>query len=434
MAGNACLVVGAGISGLTAAHQLKQACQDVLVLEAKDRVGGRMITAEWQGFRFDPGAKFVTTSDRFLLDLAHKLGLEEQMRKIEEGLTIAIYRNNRLHTANFLSIGSYLRWSGVSLSARLAMLKLIPYLLRAMRLKNVYHLEQAPGRDVDETFETFFDRHISREMFEYWAIPMFETMCSYTGEDVSRKAFVAMLASYLNADSIGFRDGIGILPETLAKHLEVELNARVENITPYADGSGVAVAYTQNGTHKTLQARRVVVAVQGNRVLDLFPDPAPAWREFFPKVHYSNTAMQFHIAETDFQPEVPGTFIPRSTGKPINAIGFEEFKDDHWLILTDPSVYTFRLDEDESVLIERATRVMAEVFPELEGTFCAHRIFRWPEKVPTFRPGYLNALAQFWEDPQENPIYFCGDYFAGPSTGGALYSGREAALRLLDSI
>jgi len=25
------------------------------------------------------------------------------------------------------------------------------------------------------------------------------------------------------------------------------------------------------------------------------------------------------------------------------------------LILTDPSVYTFRLDEDESVLIERAT-------------------------------------------------------------------------------
>lgn len=428
-----CVVIGAGISGLTAAYQLQKAGLDVLVLEANDYVGGRMITVEWEGFQVDPGAKFVTTSDESLLAMAGEVGLEDQMYKMEDGLTITIFRDGKLHTANFLSVVSYLRWSGVSLKARLAMLKLIPYFLR-MRLDNPYHLERAPGPDVGETYEAFFSEHIDHEMFEYWAIPMFETMCSYTGEDVSRKAFLAMLASYLNADSMGFRDGIGILPATLATYFPVELDARVDRITPYADQSGAVIDYRQGGVSKSIRANRVVVAIPGNYVLGLFEDPMPAWRHFFPQVNYSCTAMQFHVAETEFQPGVIGAFIPRSLQEPINAIGFEIWQEGRWLILTDPSVYTFNLQQSDEVLIGNATRVMEQVFPALKGTFRAHRIFRWPEKVPTLRPGYLDALAAFWADSQEGPVYFCGDYFAGPSTGGALYSGKEAAGRLLESL
>lgn len=426
-----CIVIGAGIAGLTAAYELKKAGLDVLVLEGADHVGGRMITVQWEGFQVDPGAKFVTTSDRSLLEMVDEVGLGEQLVPFDEGLTITIFRDGKLHTANFLSIGSYLRWSGVSIGARLAMLKLIPHLLRAMHLQNPYHLERAPGEDVDVSFEQFFRDQISEEMFEYWAIPMFETMCSYTGKDVSRKAFLAMMAGYLNADSVGFRDGIGILPRTLAQKVEVELEARVHRIRLLKDGSGADVAYVQGGSPKTLRAERVVVAVPGSHVLDLFEDPKPSWGAFFPHVAYSCTAMQFHIAETDFEPNVIGAFIPRSTGKPINAIGFEAYQDGRWLILTDPSVYLFQLDDPEEVLVERAVAVIEEVFPQLKDTIRAHRIFRWPEKVPTFRPGYLSALKRFWQNPQEGPVYFCGDYFSGPSTGAALYSGREAAQRLL---
>ena len=425
------IVVGAGIAGLTAAYQLQKAGHEVLLLESRKYVGGRMFTIEWEGFLVDGGAKFVTTSDHSLLDMVRELGLEDQLVKSEDGLTITVYRDGKLHSANFLSIPSYFGWSGVSLGARLAMLTLIPHFLRMGRLKNVYHLEQAPGLDDDVTYEQFFKTQISQEMFEYWAIPMFETMCAYTGEHVSRKAFLAMMASYLNASSVTFKGGIGVLPEKLASLLNVELQAAVQKIVYYPDGSGAKVTYRAGGETKTISAERVVMAIPGNHVLPLFDDPRPAWKAFFPKVGYSTGALQYHVCETGYQPEVKGTFIPRSSKLPINSIAFEQYQDGRWLMLTDPSVYLFNMNENQDVLVERAMQVMTEVFPQLKGEFVAHKIFRWQDKVPTFRPGYLAALARFWVDPQEGPVYFCGDYFAGPSTGGALYTGIECAQRVL---
>ncbi|NIS81352.1 MAG: FAD-dependent oxidoreductase [Anaerolineales bacterium] len=425
------IIVGAGISGLTAAYELQKAGCDVLVLEGLDRVGGRMTTVDWGGFKVDVGAKFVTSSDKSLLDMVKTLGLEGQLVRDEGGLTITIYRDGKLHSANFLSIPSYFGWSGVSLRARLAMFRLIPYFLSMLRLKNVYHLEQAPGPDLDETYETFFYKHISEEMFEYWAIPMFEVMCSYSGEDVSRKAFLAMMVGYLNADSITFKDGVGVLPDTLADRFSVELNASVKQIEVLPDASGAKVRYEKDGNERTLSARAVVIAVPGNHVLKLMAEPQPAWRQFFPQVGYSTGALHYHIAETDFEPEVVGAFIPRSSKLPISGVGFEQYKDGRWLMLSDPSIYTFSMEKPEGQLIREAVETATMIFPALEGKFVDHCLFRWREKVPTFRPGYLDALTEFWKDPQEDPVFFCGDYFAGPSTGGALYTGMECAARLL---
>ena len=49
------VVVGAGIAGLNAAHHLAEAGLDVVVVEADERVGGRIQTDEVDGFRLDHG-------------------------------------------------------------------------------------------------------------------------------------------------------------------------------------------------------------------------------------------------------------------------------------------------------------------------------------------------------------------------------------------
>lgn len=54
------IVIGAGISGLAAAQQLQQFGMDVIVLEARDRVGGRIATFRKGNFHADLGAMVVT--------------------------------------------------------------------------------------------------------------------------------------------------------------------------------------------------------------------------------------------------------------------------------------------------------------------------------------------------------------------------------------
>uniref|UniRef100_A0A2M4CZ38 Putative lysine-specific histone demethylase n=1 Tax=Anopheles darlingi TaxID=43151 RepID=A0A2M4CZ38_ANODA len=54
------IVIGAGISGLSAAQQLQQLGFDVIVLEARDRVGGRIATFRKNAYTADLGAMVVT--------------------------------------------------------------------------------------------------------------------------------------------------------------------------------------------------------------------------------------------------------------------------------------------------------------------------------------------------------------------------------------
>lgn len=49
------IVIGAGIAGLTAAHRLASNGVEVTVLEAENRLGGRMGTDVRDGYRIDRG-------------------------------------------------------------------------------------------------------------------------------------------------------------------------------------------------------------------------------------------------------------------------------------------------------------------------------------------------------------------------------------------
>ena len=53
------IVVGAGVAGLAAARDCARAGAEVIVLEARDRVGGRIATLVREGFAFDLGASWI---------------------------------------------------------------------------------------------------------------------------------------------------------------------------------------------------------------------------------------------------------------------------------------------------------------------------------------------------------------------------------------
>lgn len=88
-------VVGAGLAGLTAARDLLAAGKSVLVLEARDRVGGKVLNAQLtNGGITEAGAEFVGPTQDHVLALISKLGLQKY-DTYSNGSNVAWINNTR---------------------------------------------------------------------------------------------------------------------------------------------------------------------------------------------------------------------------------------------------------------------------------------------------------------------------------------------------
>ena len=99
------IVIGAGVTGLTAAHRLNQAGRKVVVVEARDRVGGRLLTDRVDGVDLEIGGQWVSPDQQALLDLLDELALTTFSRH-REGDSVYVSRSTerRRFTGELLPI------------------------------------------------------------------------------------------------------------------------------------------------------------------------------------------------------------------------------------------------------------------------------------------------------------------------------------------
>src|ERR1700761_723946 len=111
------VVVGAGFAGLAAARELSRRGHDVLVLEGRDRVGGRSYTGHVAGIPVDMGGTFVGPTQDAVLALADELGIgraptyHDGANRIRWGAAIRSYSGTtpRLSLGGLLDLGR-VRW------------------------------------------------------------------------------------------------------------------------------------------------------------------------------------------------------------------------------------------------------------------------------------------------------------------------------------
>lgn len=83
------VVVGAGFAGIGAAERLLEAGCDVEVLEARDRIGGRVETVSLGGYPADLGASWLRPSDNELYPFAEARGLLSRRTAFEDVLAVS---------------------------------------------------------------------------------------------------------------------------------------------------------------------------------------------------------------------------------------------------------------------------------------------------------------------------------------------------------
>jgi phytoene desaturase len=93
------VIIGAGPGGLTTALQLAQAGQQVTLVEARERVGGRSSAIEANGFRFDTGPTFFLyprVLQEIFAEVGRDLFAEVPMKKLDPQYRISFGGGGRL--------------------------------------------------------------------------------------------------------------------------------------------------------------------------------------------------------------------------------------------------------------------------------------------------------------------------------------------------
>lgn len=255
------VVVGAGLAGLTAARVLARAGIDVVVLEARDRVGGRTYSrAASDGTIIDLGGQWIGPTQDRMAELAEECGLTT-FPTYNEGKNIEFYGGERHDYEGALPMGD-----------PLAMMEVVEAMLDLNLMAAEVPLE-APWSAAEavewdgQTVETWMQARIESEHTRYLMTLAVESVFSVEPRDLSllHLLFYVRSGGSLNrlisivdgAQERRFHAGAQSIARCLAAHLgeRVVLNAPVHTL--HHDEQGVRVA----SDALIVQARRAVIAI-----------------------------------------------------------------------------------------------------------------------------------------------------------------------------
>jgi oxygen-dependent protoporphyrinogen oxidase len=182
------VIIGGGLSGLSAAHAMVTRATaahrpfEVVVLEAKDRVGGAIWTERSGGFTIEGGADSFITNKPQAVDLCHELGLGDQLIGTDpQHRRSFVVRQGRLMPVP----------EGFVLLApnRLGPLLTTPILSLRGKLRMLLDLV-LPRRDDegDESLAAFVKRRLGREALERLVQPLVAGIYTADPADLSLKA------------------------------------------------------------------------------------------------------------------------------------------------------------------------------------------------------------------------------------------------------
>lgn len=88
------VIIGGGIAGLTAARELKRKGQNIILLEARERVGGRLYTTAWHDAWADLGGQWVGPTQHNVLAMLEEYKIET-FPTFDDGDTVLVWRGKR---------------------------------------------------------------------------------------------------------------------------------------------------------------------------------------------------------------------------------------------------------------------------------------------------------------------------------------------------
>ncbi|MCP4660408.1 MAG: NAD(P)-binding protein [bacterium] len=452
------IVVGAGISGLTAAALLVDAGYDVVVLEKELRVGGRTIDGRYQGFSYAQGTEYLGSPEGALAEILEELALAP---KEIPSPADAHFRDGRLYWGE----------DGIALMLieRSSRAQYNAFLTRIREAGEDY--EEIPDFDLDselaqldaltarQWFQAAGFSAIYQEVFNVMARGLFGAGL----DEISALSYIPELAyEYEDAepvtdvddlenvpltgeetDAYTFLGGISEVTEALAERLGDHVRLGAEVIEVRDSPGGHLVRFRRDGVEDTAVGRVVLLAV-----------PAPVALTIASEI-LSNEQKNL-LGQIPFASYVTVSLF---TSEPVfgrafdltvrDGLFFTDLYDSTWVqryydpspaddevhisgVYVAPTSYqdTSLLALTDEEIVERTFEDLEELEPQIRDLVLDWEVRRFPYAYPVMTPGAYARLTRLHEINQGSAL-LAGDYMIYPTFEAAADSGDLAGKKAM---
>ncbi|MFJ5530654.1 protoporphyrinogen oxidase [Streptomyces sp. NPDC093261] len=448
------VVIGGGIAGLAAAHRLLGRGARVTVLEASDRIGGKLLPGEIAGVRVDLGAESMLARRPEAVELARAVGLGDHLQPPTTA-TASIWTRGALRP---MPKGHVMGVPGTA-SALLG-------LLSDDGLRRIEQDARLPRTEVgdDVAVGEYVAERLGREVVDRLVEPLLGGVYAGDAYRISMRSAVPQLfqaaqvhdslteavreiqakaaaAAQTGPVFMGIEGGVGRLPLAVAESVrarggEILLSSAVDRLHRTDEGWKVLVEDYR------FEADAVVVATPAPQAARLLRTASPEAAAELRTVEYASMALvTLAYRRTDAAlPEGSGFLVPPVDGHTIKASTFASRK---WGWIADemPDLFVLRtsvgrygeteiLEHEDADLVAVSRNDLWEA-TGLDASPVETRVTRWTDGLPQYPVGHHARVARVRESVAKLPgLAVCGAAYDGVGIPACIASAYAAADQL----
>ncbi|MER5396445.1 protoporphyrinogen oxidase [Streptomyces sp. NPDC002599] len=457
------VVVGGGIAGLAAAHRLLGRGARVTVLEASDRLGGKLLAGEIAGARVDLGAESMLARRPEAVDLAREAGLGDRLQPPATA-TASLWTRGTLRP---MPKGHVMGVPG-SASA-------VADVLSEEGLRRIERDADLPRTEVGEDIAVgeYVAARLGREVVDRLVEPLLGGVYAGDAYRISLRLAVPQLYAAARTHTslteavrdiqakaaaagqtgpvfMGIDGGVGRLPLAVAESVtarggEILTGTPVTELrrtTAAGPGEPARAAWRVVAGDRVLHADAVVLALPAPAASALLRAEAPAAAAELAAVEYASMALVTlaYRGEGVTLPEGSGFLVPPVDGHTIKASTFASRKWG-WIADQDPGLLILRtsvgrygetevLGRSDADLVEVSRHDLREA-TGLDAEPVETRVTRWDDGLPQYPVGHHARVARVREHVGKLPgLAVCGAAYDGVGIPACIASAYAAVDRL----
>lgn len=462
-------ILGAGITGLTAAYELTKKYPDaeIKIFDRSDRPGGVFATERVDGFLIEGGPDSFEIFKPAPLELAKELGIDGEVIDANEDMHVTyLYIDGKLQEIprgllglvpkNLLSLAfcNYLSWKA---KFRAAMELFIPPLT-------------VDGADI--SIAEFYKRRFGPEVFENVAEALFGSIYACIPETISLKAcwprgmelekeYGSLLRGMLKRRKEAkkpqssattasmfktFKNGMYFLIEKLVERIPQDsfvFNAEVKAIEKPNGEQAYRIVFA-NG--EPYHADAVVVATSPSyataEIIRSLDRGISDMLLRIPFVSSATVSLAYRKAEFEHPLNGFGFLVPRKEGTVVKASTWSSTKFKGRAPEDGVLIRCFVGNANEETIVYRSDEeILDVVFKDLEKIMGVkakplfYRIYRWFNSMPQYTIGHKERVRFIEEREKQHPgLCLSGNAYRGLGIGDCVNEGRRAANTVIEHL